>query len=79
MSVSKQQFLEALATALNEDPKDVREDVSLADLAGWDSVGQLAVIATIDEMLGKSVNVDKLRSCEKIGDLVGMFLGGADQ
>lgn len=76
MSVSKQEFLKALATALNEDPRDVTEDAALADLAGWDSVGQLGVIACIDDLFGKTVNVDNLRSCETIGDILAMFSEG---
>ena len=74
MAVSKQEFCIALARALNEKPRDITEDVALTDVTGWDSVGQLSVIACIDELFGKTVNVDKLRSCETIGDIIALFI-----
>ena len=77
MVVSRQEFIGRLAVVLEEDPSDVNEETQLAELEGWDSVGHLSVIACIDELFQKPVNVDQLRACEKIGDIVDKF-GGED-
>ena len=75
MAVSRQEFIERLAVVLEEDPTDVNDQTNLADLEGWDSVGHLSVIACIDELFQRPVNVDQLRECETIGDIVQRFGG----
>ena len=75
MAVSRQESIERLAVVLEEDPSDVNEETKLKDLEGWDSVGHLSVIACIDELFQKPVNVDQLRECEKLGDIVERFGG----
>ena len=75
MAVSRQEFIEQLAVVLEEDPGDVNDQTKLADLEGWDSVGHLSVIACIDELFQKPVNVDQLRECETIGDIAERFGG----
>lgn len=67
--MTKQEFLEQLASSLNEDPSEIKPDTEVESLAGWDSTGLLGVIATLDGT-GTQVNVDLLRSCRTIGDII---------
>ncbi len=73
MAVSKQDFVSRLAEALNEDAAAVEQNTVLADLEGWDSVGQLAAIALIDECYSLHVNVNELRKCVRVADLMDML------
>jgi len=73
MAVSKQEFAVRLAEALNEDAAAVALNTVLDDLEGWDSVGQLSAIALIDECFNRRVNVDELRKCVSVADLLAML------
>ena len=70
MTATNTEFVHRLAEALNEDQASVQETTVLADLEGWDSVGQLAVIALVDECFNQRINVDALRKCQRVGDLL---------
>jgi len=73
MAISKQEFVVKLAEALNEDVTDLTQGTVLTDLEGWDSVGQLSAIALIDECYDRRVNVDELRKCVSVADLLAML------
>ena len=68
--MTKIEFLEELAIILNEDVESVKLETELELLTGWDSVGLLGVIALMDGDLGATVDVDKLRECNTVQDLV---------
>jgi acyl carrier protein len=70
MPAVKLEFVRRFAEALNEDESSITEETRLADLQGWDSVGQLSAIALIDESFNRRVSVDALRKCETVGDLL---------
>lgn len=70
MEVSRQTIVDQLADALDEDPAAMTDQTVLAELGGWDSIGQLAIIACIDELRGKTVDVDLLTACRTFGDLL---------
>jgi acyl carrier protein len=75
MVASNTEFVHRLAEALNEEQSSVHESTVLSDLEGWDSVGQLAVIALVDEFFNKRINVDALRKCQRVGDLLTLING----
>jgi len=75
MSAANLEFLKQLAEALNEDESSMAVTTRLADLEGWDSVGQLSAIALIDECFNRRVSVDALRKCEQVGDLLTLAAG----
>jgi acyl carrier protein len=77
MAATNNEFVRRLAEALNEDEATVQETTVLADLEGWDSVGQLSVIALIDECFNQRINVDALRKCQRVGDLLQLINGKA--
>jgi len=70
--VTKQEFLRELADVLNEDPADVTDGKEVNALDGWDSAGLLGVIAMLDSELDLQVDVDRLRGCKTVGDLVAL-------
>lgn len=68
--MTKEEFLEELAAALNEDPQGVTAQTEVASLEGWDSTGLLGVIALLDGELGVQVDVTRLRDCKTVQDLI---------
>ena len=68
--MTKPEFLEELSAILNEDIDDVTPEAELESLTGWDSVGLLGVIAMLDGDLGVAIDVDKLRECSTVQDLI---------
>ena len=68
--MTKEEFLEELAAALNEEPEGVSPGTEMASLDGWDSTGLLGVIALLDGELGVQVDVTRLRDCKTVQDLI---------
>lgn len=73
--VTKEQLIKELAGVLNEDSAILNENTPLESLAGWDSTGLLGVIALLDGDLGVSLDVDRLRQCKTVGNLVELCAG----
>lgn len=72
MSISRQEFVSRFAETLEADAANVREDTALSSLEGWDSMGHISTIALFDELFGVVVNVDKLRRCETVRDVMAL-------
>ena len=68
--MTKQEFIEELATILNTEPDEVQPSTELASLSGWDSTGLLGVIALLDAELGVEADVDRIRECKTVQNLV---------
>ena len=68
--MTRHQFIERFATGIDADPATLSPETALAELVGWDSVGHLATIVLISEASGKNVDVDVLRACRSIGELL---------
>lgn len=69
MPLPKDDFLQRLAAAL-ETPEPMTEVTILADLKGWDSLGQLATMVLIEDLFKLTLEVDKLRKCRYVRDLI---------
>ena len=70
IEMTKAEFLEELELVLNEDEGSISESTIIEEIPGWDSTGLLGVIALLDGDLGISANVEKLRACKTINDLM---------
>ncbi|MCY2930927.1 MAG: acyl carrier protein [Planctomycetota bacterium] len=66
--MTKQEFVEELATILNEDAAKLTPGAEL----GWDSTGLLGVISLLDGELEMQLDVDRLRECKTVQDLLTM-------
>ena len=64
------EFLNALCETLNRPPDSLSLDDTAATVEEWDSMGHLAIIATIDYKLHVSVNDAQLRNFSSIRELV---------
>lgn len=64
-----QHFLQLMEQALEAPDSTFSASHRLTDLPGWDSLGTLAVIATIDHCYGVTLDNEGLRACKTLADL----------
>jgi acyl carrier protein len=70
--MTRAEFIEEIELILNEDEGSLSPESVIADIQGWDSTGMLGVIALLDGELEISINVDSLRACKTLNDLITM-------
>jgi acyl carrier protein len=73
--MSKQEFLRDLAELLNEPQDQLRPDLELDGLPGWDSTGIMSVVSLLADVLGAAPDVSRLRACRSVGDIVALTEG----
>ena len=73
--MSKQEFLRDLAAFLNESQDQLREDLELDGLPGWDSTGIMGVVTLLADVLGAAPDIGRLRACRTVGDIVALTEG----
>jgi acyl carrier protein len=68
--MTRKQALAEIESALDAPPGSIREDTELGSVKGWDSVGQLSVMATLDAKFGVVVPPHKLVACKTAADVL---------
>ena len=63
-----EKLYEGLADIFEMDPSEVGPDTSLEEVT-WDSLAMVSTIALFDELFNQSVNVEKLKNCQTVGDI----------
>ena len=66
--MTKEEFLEELASTLSENHLDENRELGSVEL--FDSTGLMSVLVMVDRLLGIRLNVDAMRDCKTVGDLV---------
>ena len=66
----EQRVIRVVASAIQVDPSTLNSDSSLGTVPGWDSLGHLAVISSIESDFGIEMTVDDVVECESISDFV---------
>lgn len=54
--ISEQQVISIIAEALELEPNTINLDTKSSDLAEWDSLGHLAILSKISEVIGDQYN-----------------------
>ncbi len=70
--MTKAEFLEELEMILNEDANSLAPETVISQVQGWDSIGILGVIAFLDGELGVPVNVEAIRGCKTLCDIIAL-------
>lgn len=63
-------FLRELNEILMADGENLELDAELEEFAGWDSMGQLALVALLDEKLGINVEPGVIGKLKTVGDVI---------
>ena len=71
--MTKKEFYTFLAEALEENPSVIHDELILADLGGWNSLGVLVLISMADEKLGAPITPERLEQCKTPLDLATLF------
>lgn len=73
--MKKHEFIERLGEVLMAEPGKTGEETPLESLPGWDSMGQVATVGFLDEVLGASPPPGSLQQCRTVGDILGLVAG----
>lgn len=65
----KNEFTLALKEALEIEGRDIQPTDHFKDYEEWDSIGQLSLIATIDELYEVQIESDELSSIHTVQEL----------
>lgn len=73
--MEKAKFFNAIKDGLEIESQNIDENTNLKELSEYDSIGVMALIATIDELLGKTLTAKDLANITTVRslmELVGM-------
>ena len=70
---TKQQLFQWLATAFQTDVGSVSETSSRQSFANWDSMGNLLLIAELDEKLHVTFDEEELKGLTSVADIIALL------
>ena len=62
-------------TLFNQDDLVLRDDMTAADVAGWDSFNHVNLVILIEEEFNVRFSTDEVSSMANVGDLIGILSG----
>jgi acyl carrier protein len=68
--MEKEVFFQAIKDGLEIENEDISQNTNLKELPEYDSVGVMALIATIDELFNKSLTAKDLKNVTTINSLM---------
>lgn len=68
--MEKSVFFDAIRDGLEVESQLITEETNLKELAEFDSIGVMALIATIDELLGKTLTAKDLANITTVRSLM---------
>jgi acyl carrier protein len=70
-----QEALKWLAEVFEDAPDRIKPDTERKDIAGWDSLGTLSLIAALDEKFDIHLSEDQIEGLQNIGDVLEILRG----
>ena len=73
--MKKNDFINAVISALEVEPSVITMDLKIDDIPEWDSLGHLAILSSLDELTdGKAGEINGLGSMESLNDIWNAFV-----
>lgn len=72
-------FLQEVAQLIGAAPAQFNAETRLKTVAGWDSLGKMAVITLLDEVVGVELPLGAIDRCQTAQDLVDLAGGKLDR
>ena len=69
--MTKEELLKQIQEAMHMD-EPLSEDMILDDIDEWDSLAFVSIMVLFKNALGKQINGDDLKKCEKVSDLLAL-------
>lgn len=70
--MTKQDLITEIEDILQADEGSFNETTLLAGLEDWDSLAFISIIALFDKKLNKKVQLDELKQCQSVGDIIAL-------
>jgi len=70
--MTKQDLITEIEDILQADEGSLNETTALAGLEDWDSLAFISIIALFDKKLSKKVQLDELKQCQSVGDIIAL-------
>lgn len=67
--MTKEEYIQELEFVLETEDGELSPETELKYLDGWDSTGQLGMVALLDR-LGAMATVTDIRACQTVADLI---------
>lgn len=61
---------QAFAGAFNTDPKTISLESEPGDIAGWDSMGHVQLVAELEKVFSVSLEVDEVMEMEDVASII---------
>lgn len=65
-----------LARALQLDESEIGDQASIDTLAKWDSLGHMRLVASLEEILGRTLEADEILALDRV-EAISRLVGGA--
>jgi hypothetical protein len=73
--MKKNDFILAVASALEVDKDLISMDLKIDDIPEWDSLGHLTILSHLDDITdGKAGEINNLGSMDRLGDIWSAFI-----
>lgn len=76
--MTRSQFLCLIDEMIEAAPGTAREDHSLADLEGWDSLAAVSFVAEVNARLGLTLSAKRLTEASTVRDLIRLVDGSLE-
>jgi hypothetical protein len=68
--MNKNEFFEAIASALEVDSELINMDLEIEGIPEWDSLGQLTILSQLDDMTsGQAAEISNIGTMESLADI----------
>ena len=68
--MTQQEFIAELEEILSLEEGELSPDTNLKEIEDWDSLAIISVIALIDKRIGKKIDVQSIKECISVSDLI---------
>ena len=71
--MTEEEIMTWIANVFEEPVENIKTSTESKDIAGWDSLGILNLIAGLDENFGISVSDEEIQELRKVADILELF------
>ncbi len=66
----KDKVIEIIAGVCETEPANITEKTTIGDFAGWDSIGHLTILSSIEEAFDISFEPEEMMDLEDVADIL---------
>ena len=70
-----EKIMDILADTFDEEDIAYRDDLSAADVPGWDSLSNIRFMVAVEQAFGRKFTIGQWQGLKQLGDLVDLLAG----